>query len=62
MLLDALEIAGLAPAALYGPTSTTLQHGLHFDVIERDCALAAEASRNLLEQGVGEFFLHRCDL
>jgi hypothetical protein len=62
MLLDALEIAGFAPAMLYGPTRTTLKHGLHFDRIEPDCALATEASRNLLEQDVSKLFLHPCNL
>ena len=58
MLLDALQIAGLAPAALDGPTSAAFKHRIHFEGVESDRALAAKAGGNLLVQGLGKLLLH----
>ena len=57
--LDALEVAGLAPPALDGPTGASRQHCIHLNRIERDRARAADAGRDLAEQRVGKRLLHR---
>ena len=62
MLLNALQIAHPAPAALDRPTRAAPKHGIHFKGVERDCPLAAKAGGNLLVEGIGKLLLHRLDV
>jgi hypothetical protein len=62
LFLDTLDIARLAPSALDGPARAARQHGVHFGLLERDGAFAADPGRNLAVERVGKRLLHGPDV
>ena len=62
MLLDALQVFLLSPAALDGPLGPTPQHGRHVLAGQANCAGAAHACGDLCKQRVRQPLFHGLDI
>ena len=61
LLLDAAQVLWPAVATTHRPARPAGEHGVHLPVVEADGAGAAQAHRDAVVEGVGQFLLHRQD-